>query len=113
MNYKFTVSETITALTHCINGNLDDCDNCPYYRMPTSVSTKQCVQILIDNCEQIIAQLRDMMDISIDTRTNIINECFDKAKKQCDMIPQQHFNLANVHWYLDDVKKHMLEEKNG
>lgn len=38
-------------------------------------------------------------------RAEAYKECIEEAKEQCAKIPQYHFNLLNVQWYLDDLLK--------
>lgn len=49
--------------------------------------------------------LNQSEDYRVMAKAEAYRECIEKAKEQCSKIPQYHFNLLNVKWYLDSLLK--------
>jgi predicted RNase H-like nuclease (RuvC/YqgF family) len=53
-------------------------------------------------------QLYNLRMTAYSVKAEAYKECIDKAKLQCNKIPQYHFNLLNVEWYLDNLLNELV-----
>ena len=126
-----TDNEIIKALEHCSSGGY--CKDCPAPPKKTNHEScwdalmKKSVEIInrqkaeIDRLNHVRAELSKGIDIWIDiakretgyvelARAEAIKEFAEKLKDRVSCIPQHHFTLAEVQYYIDNLAKEMTEE---
>ena len=117
MPNNLTDAEIKKALECCASVD-DGCSiDCPLYGGDDS-----CFQTLLKPTLDLINrkttrlrkvehQLDDALKMYNTIKAEAYKECIEKAKSQCNKIPQYHFNLLNVELYLDNLLNELVGDE--
>lgn len=112
---NMTDSETIKALECCKNKR---CVNCPYDDVADKFA--ECSAKLVNDALDLINRQKAEIDefnnspiltkLCLMWKAEAIKEFAEKLKDRVSCIPQHHFTLAEVQYYIDNLAKEMTEE---